>query len=528
MDCNPFEDAFRSWTSSGPLETSVSSASSSLRPEPQDHPSSSPSIPARVTIWAKSQAHQVPLLAPSPRKAQLGPVHSPAQLPHDVPQFPPSPMLTFQGNGDLGHMPPLALSFPSLPGNFSRSQYSPPPSPPPQQELPPYHAARGSAGRASSSLGSVRTSSDYSDTSSSRGHLMSPTSLYPLDAHSDPCHGGACGESSSIHRFPSLRGVEHDMQHTYDFVDKVSHSQVSQDAGHHVNMPIPVVVVHGDESEMRSQHPNKPKRRETMSDATDKTASAVNSTNNVLQDVQSDGVQIPAVLQQVGDMSVQSLRTYFEEQRFSELLRLLDDVARIHPFVSVAVVAFKVAFQTYLTRKDNDARVVKVYTVMRDMMMVLRELLEADDASPTHGQLEELCQVTANDIKTCAKLCDTYHELGSFEKFTKARAWKSDLTYYETLFSNRRKEFVLAIAVRNYSKISNMSAVILARDATFKEALTSANDQLQVDLKQHMSGVVENSSEETRRQLHAIMIKVENISSKVNHLVKFDLPITSA
>ena len=71
----------------------------------------------------------------------------------------------------------------------------------------------------------------------------------------------------------------------------------------------------------------------------------------------------------------------------SYLMNALDEIARLHPFVTgtfrlwilstqleplpVAVLAFKTAYKLQSIRRENDRRIQALYSEMKDMIMVL-------------------------------------------------------------------------------------------------------------------------------------------------------------
>jgi hypothetical protein len=57
-------------------------------------------------------------------------------------------------------------------------------------------------------------------------------------------------------------------------------------------------------------------------------------------------------------------------------MRALDDVARLHPFVSVAVIAFKACYNMEMARRQNDKRVIALFREMKDMIEVLTRSVE--------------------------------------------------------------------------------------------------------------------------------------------------------
>ncbi|PIL33865.1 hypothetical protein GSI_03571 [Ganoderma sinense ZZ0214-1] len=53
------------------------------------------------------------------------------------------------------------------------------------------------------------------------------------------------------------------------------------------------------------------------------------------------------------------------------LVKALDEVAKLHPFIGVAVGAFRVVVELDVKRRDNDKKIGVLFVEMRDMMEAL-------------------------------------------------------------------------------------------------------------------------------------------------------------
>ncbi|KAI0356357.1 hypothetical protein OH77DRAFT_1503798 [Trametes cingulata] len=135
------------------------------------------------------------------------------------------------------------------------------------------------------------------------------------------------------------------------------------------------------------------------------------------------------------------------------LVRALDAVAQIHPFLSVAVGAFKVVIELEVIRHDNDKKVNLLFLEMRNMMTAL---LQLDSVRTNHVgrdgltismRLEDLVAKTAKDIKDCANACDAYARKRLLVKVLKSHGWDEKLKEYIQLFNDRKAEFTFAISI---------------------------------------------------------------------------------
>ncbi|KAI0656683.1 hypothetical protein C8Q70DRAFT_329984 [Cubamyces menziesii] len=134
------------------------------------------------------------------------------------------------------------------------------------------------------------------------------------------------------------------------------------------------------------------------------------------------------------------------------VLKALDEVANIHPFIKIAVGAFKVVVELDLKRRDNEKKITLLFVEMKDMMEVLIQLrLIKDEEEPgpdgttIKARMQELVKRTADDIKTCANACDAYSKKKLLVKVLKSSSWDDKFKGFLTLFTDRRKAFTFAL-----------------------------------------------------------------------------------
>jgi len=167
---------------------------------------------------------------------------------------------------------------------------------------------------------------------------------------------------------------------------------------------------------------------------------------------------------------------------FPDLSGVLTVIAQIHPFVSVAVVAFRAAFELYKTRRDNDKKVHIVYRAMRDMMITLVTLRKRGQVKHAIGRftvyrrLRILCKEASEEITTCANVCDAYLKQGPISKWGKAFLWKSKFSQIMEAFSTREKAFGEAIQLSTLETVDSIEAKLDKYLATFK-ILSDAEEQ---------------------------------------------------
>ncbi|KAI0249341.1 hypothetical protein BJV78DRAFT_1347821 [Lactifluus subvellereus] len=146
-------------------------------------------------------------------------------------------------------------------------------------------------------------------------------------------------------------------------------------------------------------------------------------------------------------------------------MNALDAVADLHPFIGVVVLAFKAVYTLELKRRDNDSKVIALYVEMKDMMGVLLLLkdvqddqLIAPDGSNIADRLRSLVERTAEDIKLCSNVCDTYAKKKLLAKVFQGPLWDNKLLSYVTLFSKRRQEFEFGLSIHTSRGIASANA----------------------------------------------------------------------
>ncbi|KAI0960928.1 hypothetical protein AcV7_000168 [Taiwanofungus camphoratus] len=168
------------------------------------------------------------------------------------------------------------------------------------------------------------------------------------------------------------------------------------------------------------------------------------------------------------------------------LMKALDDVAKIHPFVSVAVLAFKAVYTLELTRRENDKRIISLYVEMKDMITVLVQLRGVKDPNDIgldgrtiEARLQGLSQQTAEDIKDCANTCDIYSRKKLLVKVLRGLDWEEKLRSFIRLFTKRRAEFEFALACHNARTVDELKV----HSDEMKVKLAALDDKMDIIMK---------------------------------------------
>jgi hypothetical protein len=115
-------------------------------------------------------------------------------------------------------------------------------------------------------------------------------------------------------------------------------------------------------------------------------------------------------------------------------------------------------------RRDNDKKILALYVGMKDMMGALllyviahiiqltkftscslkgmkNDKLVAPDGTNIEDRLRSLVDRTAEEIKDCSNLCDTYMKKRLLAKVLLSSVWDAKLLDCARLFAKRREEF---------------------------------------------------------------------------------------
>ncbi|KAI0820569.1 hypothetical protein BC628DRAFT_1329894 [Trametes gibbosa] len=137
-----------------------------------------------------------------------------------------------------------------------------------------------------------------------------------------------------------------------------------------------------------------------------------------------------------------------------ELVKVLQEVAAIHPFIALAVGAFRVAIELDLKRRENDKKINLLFMEMRDMMTALVELQNVKNPGQSGGdgktvqqRLQSLADLIESDILECANVCDAYAKKGTTARVFGSIRWNEKLQHYVKRFTKHRADIELTIAV---------------------------------------------------------------------------------
>ncbi|PIL29978.1 hypothetical protein GSI_07889 [Ganoderma sinense ZZ0214-1] len=205
------------------------------------------------------------------------------------------------------------------------------------------------------------------------------------------------------------------------------------------------------------------------------------------------------------------------------LLGVLDTVAKIHPFIGVAVGAFKVAVELDLKRRDNEKKISSLFATMRDTMAVLAQLetinghnRTGSDNATIAERMKDVIQKTAEDIKSCADYCKEYAEKSLASKMVLSGPWSDNLEKYKKLFIARRDDFVFALALHTGQAINAANAK-LDNLTTLSENIARSQEESNTRQVQLAEEVKSTMRDESNRIIAEAIYGPHQISDPIIH-----------
>ncbi|KAH7883455.1 hypothetical protein F5I97DRAFT_1931013 [Phlebopus sp. FC_14] len=153
------------------------------------------------------------------------------------------------------------------------------------------------------------------------------------------------------------------------------------------------------------------------------------------------------------------------ERSSKELVKILDEIVNLHPFIRAAVLPFKVVIFLELKRRGNDKKVLALKMEMMDMMSSLLGLrqvknprLSFDDGTTLQSRMEQLMLDIAKTITECGNACDAYMKLNVVVRSVKSIIWEGRLAQYADMFDAHKKAIESMLAWHNAYVIDHAAA----------------------------------------------------------------------
>ncbi|KAH8814565.1 hypothetical protein DL96DRAFT_1471885, partial [Flagelloscypha sp. PMI_526] len=179
----------------------------------------------------------------------------------------------------------------------------------------------------------------------------------------------------------------------------------------------------------------------------------------------------------------------------------LDALAQVHPFVGIAVQAFKVVIQFDLQRRDNNKKVFVVKLQMKDMVAVLFELRtirdpadKGPDGLTIEGRMQTLIANIAKAIKAGGSAIDVYLGKSLISKTIKSMKYKSMLADLAGKFEQYKEDIKFALQMHTAhgvdnanKKLDNQSQVLAALASKLDKFMDQLDTTRERDMKSFIS-----------------------------------------
>ncbi|KAG7442638.1 uncharacterized protein BT62DRAFT_954741 [Guyanagaster necrorhizus] len=157
------------------------------------------------------------------------------------------------------------------------------------------------------------------------------------------------------------------------------------------------------------------------------------------------------------------------------VMKGLDALGQLHPFVGVAVLAFKLVITLDMTRRGNNKKVLAVKLQMQDTMIVLFQLRHIKDpkevgrdGTTIEDRMGSLMEAIAKDIRETGSACDHYLKKGFLAKTMKSKIYETRLAGYAAKFTKYREDIDYALQIHTALGVESANAKLDVQDKTLK------------------------------------------------------------
>ncbi|KAF8824770.1 hypothetical protein HHX47_DHR7000651 [Lentinula edodes] len=136
------------------------------------------------------------------------------------------------------------------------------------------------------------------------------------------------------------------------------------------------------------------------------------------------------------------------------VVRGLELLSQLHPFIGIATKAFSLVITMDLTRRNNNWKVIALKMQIQDTMMILFELRhvkdpdqEDPDGNTMENRMGTLVKKIAEDITEVGSACDHYIKKSFVAKTLKSSKYEARLAAYGDIFAEHHKKLKLALSI---------------------------------------------------------------------------------
>ncbi|KAJ7271625.1 hypothetical protein C8J57DRAFT_1129656 [Mycena rebaudengoi] len=167
------------------------------------------------------------------------------------------------------------------------------------------------------------------------------------------------------------------------------------------------------------------------------------------------------------------------------IMKALDAVKQIHPFVGVVIVAFEAALKLEVERRKNDQKITALKTEMMNMVAILLDLRTIRDARRLYpdgktleGRMTLIATEAGKNIRDCIATCEKYIKKKFVVKLLDSFRWEERLAAFSKFFSERQKEFSEALSFHTALGVDNIQHMVGGIDITAKTTSDTASTLL--------------------------------------------------
>ncbi|KAH7099931.1 hypothetical protein BKA62DRAFT_673163 [Auriculariales sp. MPI-PUGE-AT-0066] len=166
------------------------------------------------------------------------------------------------------------------------------------------------------------------------------------------------------------------------------------------------------------------------------------------------------------------------------ILKGLEAVKTIHPFIGIIVTAAAAAIQLELTRRDNDKKVIALKLEMLAMMEVLLEYIYRPDVcmrnikdakkvdpdgNTIEGRMQRMVKDAEQVIRDCSATCEKYIHKKFIVKLFDGSRWEDRLAAFSAKFTGCKKEFEFALSIHTAQGVDEVQVTLTRFEASSKE-----------------------------------------------------------
>lgn len=188
----------------------------------------------------------------------------------------------------------------------------------------------------------------------------------------------------------------------------------------------------------------------------------------------------------------------------------LDFIQTIHPFVGVAVLAFKAVIKFEVDRRENDKRVTGLIYQGTDLMVTLLQLkdmppdpkIAIPGQGPANGRLQSVLNNVHAKLEECGNTIDRYYKSKPIARFFLSSDWADQFKALATSFKELKADIANVLTINTAIQMVQASATI---EKTFALLVSKTEQEKEFEIEVRRRGGAEACLNRISdlRELHA-------------------------